>query len=132
MPSEEINIRSVAVKVMRSYDYCHFEVVLSTSIEPNVIDPQPDGIKVADDLRKAAARLADKAVEQYQIAKREVQRRFEHAAMRDYETQEAKRIREMNEGDRTVREQATLKAFDDKQWQARREYDYEDQWEENE
>jgi hypothetical protein len=57
MEIPEIKIEFGSVKVMRSHDYCHFEVVL-TSSEANT--PQ-----LVDELRKTAARLADKAVEQY-------------------------------------------------------------------
>ncbi len=49
-----------SVKVMRSYDYCHFEVALST---------QCSTMGGIDDLRKDAARLVDKAVAQYITAK---------------------------------------------------------------
>jgi len=48
-----------SVRVMRSHDYCHFEVSLSAD--------DLEDLKAVDDLRKAAARLADKAVAQYQL-----------------------------------------------------------------
>jgi len=50
-----------SVKIMRSYDYCHFEVCLGTDEELDL-----DGI---NNMRKEAAILADEAVRQYQIAK---------------------------------------------------------------
>jgi hypothetical protein len=58
------------VKVMLSYDYCHFEV--SKTIE---YDPQGEGPfneltnKEIDEARKDCQRLADKAVGQYKAAK---------------------------------------------------------------
>lgn len=58
---ETPKIEMASVKVMRSHDYCHFEVSL-TSSEAN----KPEEV---DALRKVAARLTDKAVRQYQIAK---------------------------------------------------------------
>lgn len=57
----KLKIEIATVKVMRSYDYCHFEVCLSSSSAST-----PDAV---DGLRKQAARLADKAVDQYRIAK---------------------------------------------------------------
>ena len=59
------NIENASVKIMRSYDYNHFEVCLSSSNCENTDD--------VDDLRKAAAILVDKAVDQYKIA-REIER----------------------------------------------------------
>lgn len=50
-----------SVKVMRSYDYCHFEVSLS-------VDNAAD-LDAVDALRKQAAILVDEAVRQYKIAK---------------------------------------------------------------
>ena len=52
---------SGAVKVMRSYDYCHFEIQLASSDSKTIGE--------IDEMRKEAARLADKAVKQYAIAK---------------------------------------------------------------
>lgn len=50
-----------SVKVMRSYDYCHFEISLSSDEEMTI--PQ------INEMRKDAARLVDEAVRQYIIAK---------------------------------------------------------------
>lgn len=50
-----------SVKVMRSYDYCHFEVALSTD--------EPVDLDGVNELRKRAALLVDEAVRQYRIAK---------------------------------------------------------------
>jgi hypothetical protein len=46
-----------SVKVMRSYDYCHFEVCLSLDKEMTLGE--------INNMRKDAARLADEAVRQY-------------------------------------------------------------------
>ena len=48
------------VKVMRSYDYCHFEVQLSNECED---------LDAVNDLRKQAAILVDEAVRQYKTCK---------------------------------------------------------------
>ena len=70
MPSELTTIISgfemASVKVMRSHDYCHFEVCLSSS--------SANTLELVDELRKQAARLADKAVKQYQQSKRAAMR----------------------------------------------------------
>lgn len=122
MPNE-ITFDTAAVKVMRSHDYCHFEVVLSSSAANT-----PAAV---DELRKAAARLADKAVAQYRVAKRNAQRLLEEAGQREYVTSRIEEIRKKVEGDRTVREQAELKAYDDERWAASRAYDYEDDWDDD-
>ena len=49
-----------SVRVMRSYDYCHFEVAL---------DDEVATLNEVNDLRKQAAILVDEAVRQYVIAK---------------------------------------------------------------
>jgi hypothetical protein len=50
-----------SVKIMLSYNYCHFEVALASDEEMT--------LEQIDNLRKDAQRLADKAVRQYQVAK---------------------------------------------------------------
>lgn len=127
----QIPIESCSVKVMRSYDYCHFEICLSSTLQPiqHISVEDPTGITPAqiDALRKAAARLADKAVEQYKIAKA--------AAVRDRgmtfteeETKAVETIRRIPDACRTPEEQARLKAYADALFHANREYDYQDDW----
>ncbi len=101
-------IRTASVKVMRSYDYCHFEVVLSADIYP--VLPYEGALEQIDDLRKEAARLADKAVHQYKQAKawredlwsREDAKRRAEIAM--------KIVREVPESEWTPEQKATDKA----------------------
>jgi hypothetical protein len=115
-PTQIINIESASVKVMRSHDYCHFEVCLSSSSATT-----PQGV---DELRKAAARLADKAVEQYKIAKVATQRL-------EYIQQEYLHNQAMGvpEGERTPEQQAIIKFKSDAAFAARFNYDYEEEWE---
>jgi hypothetical protein len=116
-PSEEK--LNASVKVMRSHDYCHFEVQLSS--------PFPVSIAEIDELRKKAARLTDKAVEQYKVAKSE-------ASLRDridYDRADLKRrvdkIRLKPEGEWTPQETAAAKLLQDQAfWDRRGRYDYED------
>lgn len=119
---DQMLIDSASVKVMRSHDYCHFEVVLGCA--------QSLTVKDVDDLRKTAARLADKAVEQYKIAKADAQKQMYHERDRADLVRRMEFIRSRPEQERTIEEQAQLKAFDDANYQARRAYDYEDDWDE--
>jgi hypothetical protein len=125
MPDEiKITIDAASVKVMRSFDYCHFEVCLSATIDREQQNPS----QIVDDLRKNAARLADKAVAQYKIAKANAAKLESEQYDRQYEVRRFAQIRTIAEGDRTVAQQAELKAFDDANWAASRQYDYEDDW----
>ena len=57
----KLTITVASVKVMRSHDYCHFEVNLAASVD--CPPDSPEWFQQVDGLRKNAARLADKAVE---------------------------------------------------------------------
>lgn len=109
-------ITNSSVRVMRSHDYCHFEVVLGTTETATPED--------VDELRKTAARLVDKAVNQFKIAKRNAENLISYR--RDIEL--AERIRAIPEGERSVDDKAYLKAFDDGSFVASRRYDYEEDW----
>lgn len=113
-------IEAASVKVMLSHDYCHFEVSLSSS---SAVTPE-----LVDELRKTAARLADKAVSQYRIAKNNASRLLSEKYERDAVVNRVRRYREIPDEDRTVKMKAEIKAFDDASWQASRSYDYEDNW----
>lgn len=121
----KIQFDTASVKVMRSFDYCHFEVALSATMEPG----DPHQVATVDELRKTAMRLADKAVAQYQIAKRRAERKSN--LEQSYDAVKAATVRAKAEGDRTPNEMAELKAYEDRMFAASRNYDYEDDWEEN-
>jgi len=118
-----MNITTCSVRVMRSFDYSHFEITLGG--EFNVGENE---ITATDNLRKQAARLADKAVEQYKVAKANAEK--EECELRDfdYKFRAAEHIRAIEDSDRTVEQKAQLKAFDDAKFEASRRYDYEDDW----
>lgn len=120
-------VTSASVKVMRSFDYCHFEVVLGVTDD----DGAPLTLTAVDNARKEAARLADKAVEQYKIAKANANKLLLEKDERKYLAERVKRTRATPEGERTVNQQAELKAFDDEAYQASRAYDYEDDWQDD-
>lgn len=119
-------VTACTVKVMRSFDYCHFEIVLGATTEAN--EQQISNADI-DLLRKEAARHADKAVEQYKVAKRAILARENAGRTADMYEEEAKRISEIEDTARTPDEQATLKAYNDALFRANRSYDYDDDWE---
>ena len=121
----KIKIQVASVKVMRSYDYCHFEVALSSSLD--VAPGSAEWFGEVDNLRKNAARLADKAVEQYRVAKDA--RQDEESTLRRLEW-EAELAERTPESDRTPEQNAAIKALADARFTQRR-YDYQDDWNED-
>jgi hypothetical protein len=126
-----MNITTCSVTVMRSHDYCHFSVTLGGDT-PHTVNTDAI-IEDVDRLRKIAARLADKAVEQYKVAKKNQDALERDERQRRYRSQDADRIAAMPETERSPEEQATLKAWNDRcHEESRRErYDYEDEWPED-
>jgi hypothetical protein len=111
-------IETASVKVMRSHDYCHFEVVLGSS--------QANTPEAVDELRKAAARLADKAVEQYKIAK------LAHERTETIkQSWLLKSAEDKPEDERTPKDKAIIKYHSDAAFRARFDYDYEDDWQQD-
>lgn len=120
----KLEIHLASVKVMRSHDYCHFEVNLSASID---CPPEsPEWFQHVDGLRKNAARLADKAVEQYKVAKAAHQSEESSFDSMRYAAENAMRT---PEAERTPNEMAAIKALADARF-SQRHYDYQDDWEE--
>jgi len=116
-----MKIGSAGVKVMRSYDYCHFEVCLGVS--------EPVTLEEVDALRKDAQRLADKAVEQYKIAKEDVNRCLDSKFKVERLRREVQVIVEnYPKSEWTPEQQARVKALEDLVFALSRQYDYEDEW----
>lgn len=118
----ETIIKSASVKVMLSYDYCHFEALMTVENESGLT------MRDVDDARKDCQRLADKAVSQYKTAKQMAAKRSDgEYQMRNFED-ECKRIQKKDEQDRTVKEIAMLKQYEDESWRSQfmYEYDYDD------
>jgi len=93
-----------SVKVMRSFDYCHFEMALSAEVA---------SIDEANGLRKQAAVLVDEAVRQYKIAKakeskREWAERQTREALVEMDAIKAKPRNEWK-----VREAAVMRSYED-------------------
>ena len=106
-----------SVKVMNSYDYCHFEVTLS---EDNVT------LEEVDNMRKEAQRLVDKAIKQYKIAKRVA---VDLAPPPELE-RKVKIIKEnFPQSEWSPEQQATVKELEDRNFRASHCYDYQDDWE---
>lgn len=121
MPDEKFK---GGVKVMRSFDYCHFEVCLSSDQEKSLDE--------IDGMRKEAAKLVDKAVEQYAQFKA-------YKAWIAYDTYELNRLRssvrklkeEVPKSEWTPEQKASVKLLDDINFHREREYDYDDDWDDN-
>ena len=118
-----IVISGASVKVMRSYDYCHFEVNLSTATDTGLLP------EFVDNMRKEAMRLTDKAVEQYKTARKVEDQKLRAKGglsrlQRDVDWIE----KNVPEDQRTPEQQAAIKAFQDYNFQAQFDYDYEDDW----
>ena len=118
----ETIIKSASVKVMLSYDYSHFEASMSVENESGLT------MSDIDEARKKCQRLADKAVGQYKKAKQMASNRSDgEYQMRNFQKQ-CERIKAKDEQDRTIKEIAMLKQYEDENWQANfmYEYDYDD------
>lgn len=126
METKKTIITSASAKIMLSYDYSHFEI--SAGIE------NEDGLslKEIDNLRKDVQRLADKAVSQYKKAKEMAAKRQDgEYQMRNFEA-ECQKILKKDEADRTLKEIAMLKEYQDEKWREKfsYRYDYDDEDEE--
>lgn len=105
------------VKVMRSYDYCHFEVCL----------PLAEGadLDAVNQRRKEAAILADEAVREYRIAKSKEQSRQAAEWKVEQALERLKRIKELPPSELSVEQAALLRqSADDEFWKRFHEDDY--------
>jgi hypothetical protein len=118
----ETKIKSASVKVMLSYDYSHFEASMSLENDIGL------SMKEIDEARKNCQRLADKAVGQYKTAKAMAAKRSDgQFQMQNFEA-ECRKISQKDEHDRTLKEIAMLKEFEDEKWRLKFQYlyDYDD------
>lgn len=110
---------TATVKVMRSYDYCHFEINLGTDEKLTAED--------IDNMRRVAASLVDRAVTDYRNMKREEGTRQAKEFDRSQLKARLRSIEEKPEGERTVNEVAMLtNSHSAEFWQQYKddEYDY--------
>lgn len=115
-------IKSASVKVMLSYDYSHFEACLSLENDQGLTTIE------IDEARKTCQRLANKAVEQYKKFKQAAAKREDGKYQMTAFEQECMRIQKKDEQDRTLKEVAMLKQYQDENWRAqfKDDYDYDD------
>ena len=111
-----------SVKVMRSYDYCHFEVVLGRD------NGQALNEYNVKEMRKEAARLVDSAVEDYR--KMQAFLRFKNETAYEYGRlqDEVKKFHELEpDTDKwSDKQKALKKRLEDLDYYRSLEYDYQD------
>ena len=104
------------VKVMRSYDYCHFEIALATD---QYLDPGE-----VNALRIEAAKLVDHAVNQYKEKKQAEGYSASNSYKREELERKVKAIREnFPQSEWTPEQKATVKQLEDLNFADRFEYD---------
>lgn len=114
----ETKIKTASVKVMLSYDYSHFEASISLENDNGL------SVKEIDAARKDCQRLADKAVAQYKTAKLQAANRNDgQYKMQNFEA-ECIKIRAKTEHDRTLKEIAMLKQYENENWRDQFDYHY--------
>lgn len=118
----------ISEKVMRSYDYCHFESGAIVEID-EILDAKTREI-ASDSLRKEVARLADKAVLQYKKMKAHEEFQSSHR-FRQLESAAEDIRQKVPESERTPEHKAILKKYDDACHMMRRQYDYQDDFEDD-
>jgi len=111
--------KSATVKVMQSYNYCHFEA--STVIEAK--EGEELTMQDMDKARIQCQKLTDKAVEQYKKAKEFEAKRANSSFEKDSLTRDVAAIRAKPENDWSPLDKAKVKALEDHNFQSRF-YDY--------
>lgn len=108
---------TATVKIMRSYDYNHFEISLTSEAE---------SLESVDDMRKCAARLADKAVEQYKNKMASLSVSRENV---DNLRNQVKIIKEnYPKSEWSPEQKATVKKLENHDFLMAHSYDYRDDW----
>lgn len=111
-----------SVRVMLSYDYNHFETILSC---PDEATP-----KEVNERRKEATRLCIEGIRQYQKAKAKASQRANILVERQRLEEEVSRILTEPEGEWTAEEKAKVKALEDHEYWTQHNYDFDDDPEE--
>jgi hypothetical protein len=120
-PDLEKMVDEASVKVMLSYDYCHFEVVLGI---------ENSSLEEVNELGKDAQMIADERVRQYKKAKERA------SVLTQFFPEDTERkvraIREnFPESEWSDQQKATVKAWEDYQWERDHPYNYDDDWDED-
>lgn len=103
------------VKVMISYNFCHFEV--SKQIEGEDLTQED-----IDEARKDCQRLADKAIGQYQTAKTEASSRTVNSSERFNLEREVTEIKKKDQQLWSVLDKAKVKALEDYKHESKYNY----------
>ena len=117
---------SASVKIMLSYNYCHFEVCKGSDSDLTN--------KEINEMRKDVQRLADEAVRQFKKFQQNAIERIDgETKILNFE-QQCRQIKLKNECDRTLKEIAMLKTFETENYRNKMMsiYDYEDEDEDEE
>lgn len=110
-------VENCSVKIMLSYDYCHFEIQLGHRESLTIGE--------VNELRKKAQRLADKAVKQYRTSQK-ISKLLSHHDLERLREVVAK-IEEIPEGERSSSDKAYVNELRQYEyWKDREPYDYED------
>lgn len=109
---------SAQVKVMLSYDYCHFEASCTIENANGVDNYDIDGT------RKDMQRICDKAVRQYKVAKEMANNRQNSEYEKQRFASQCSAILNKSECDRTVKEIAMLKQYQNEEWESQFNYSY--------
>lgn len=113
-----------SVKIMLSYNYCHFEVCLSSDEDMT--------LEQVDDMRKDCQRLADKAVNQFQIAERYNRKLMDVMGGIEELRRRVQAIKEnYPKSEWTPDQKAMIKKLEDHDFIINHQYDYEDDWEDD-
>jgi len=107
----------VSAKIMRSYDYCHFEISMDDDVDSVVAD------SATNSLRLRAARLVDKAVEDYKKLKAFEVKRSNSAFEMQLIRNEVSEISKLPEELRTDLQKAKVKTLSDYDHQKQFEYE---------
>ena len=112
-----------SVRVMRSYDYCHFEIALER--ECNTLED-------VNTLRQEAAILVDEAVRQFIVAKAKESTRLRKESETRLALERVKYVETIPQSEWTVEQAALMKAYNDKSfWDNYKEEQY-DYWDDSE
>ena len=104
------------VKVMLSYDYCHFEIsktIVNEITQGSVFVAPGISQQEIDEARKDCQRLADKAVGQYRTAKDMATKRLGNSYERMQLEKEVRDIKQKKDEFVTPEDKAKIKALED-------------------
>jgi hypothetical protein len=124
---EKIDQITILTQVVNSYNYNNFTQSFTITVPAD-----SDYIKTADNLRKDAQRLVDKAISQYKIAQKEIQFRNKIEYEKQRLLQEIEIIKNKPESEWDATEKAKVKALNDEEYWNSHNYDYDDDYNDNE